>query len=1233
VACPRPIPLATWLSLIARAGLGCVVALLLAVGTVQAQDSRARITGKVTDPSGSPIPGAEISVTSVATGVVSNAKSNDAGIYLVGFLQPGEYEVKISAQGFKILERTGVKLQTGQVAEIDAPLAIGVVGEKIEVSAEPALLDTATGGRTHVFDEKLLAEAAIPARNPMLVANQLPGVTYRGAGIFYQPFANGAIAGISINGGQQGNNELLLDGAPNNSSARQANNIALIPPGEAVQEVAVSTNLYDASLGKTTGGVVNIVLKGGSKDFHATGWGFLRRGAWNANRFQNNANNSPKPPQQVDHYGFVVSGPIFVPGLLTDKSSKKLFGLFSFEDFNELSPAPFTLSYPATEMRNGDFSRLANGAGQRITVHDPFSIATGADGIERRAPFANNIIPANRIQPFAQRVLNFYPQPNVATPPGVTYSQRNYAQPNFSYPLLYRSYMGRVDTVLSERSRINIRYVYSDHDQNRQDNGINGPGQRGFAPYVRTNHAGLVDWVHTINPATVLNLRGNVSRYVEGSDSPANLNFDSSSLGLSSRTLGQLAVPNFFGTYNFGPYAGLGPDAASVLTDYTTTYSLQGTLSKVTGRHQMKAGMDARDIRQGRRDLGLPFFIDSGTSFTQAAFGNAAASINSGDNIASFLLGAPNTIRADFQIRPFIQQWYVAPFFQDDWQVNRRLTLNLGLRWDLNTTPRERYDRQLLDFDPTAKSPLTLPPDRQAQFPGLNVRGDYRYAGVNGNRQRVANNYLGTFQPRVGVAYQVTDRWVLRGGYGLFYANWPTQEFLDGNSPGFSTTTVANISPDGGRTPFADLYANPFPQGVVPGNNNPSPAFFLGRGSSFFNPDAKLPRVHQFSAGLQYKLSSGSMIDVSYVGNRTTNQTVQVPTNIPSYDLYRNCDPLAGGVPSFCLANEANPFQGNPAFVGTTGLGVNAVTNRYEANRPFRQYSSDMVRNASNLGKVWYDAAQISYRARLRQGLVFDANYTFSKNLQLGDNNVFLAFQNAYTRELLKTVTAQDRTHAFKLSGHYELPFGRGKRFLSGRSGFVSRLVGGWDVNALTNIFSGEPANLPQNAVLLKDPRIGNSVDTKQYRVRGWNGCVAQLLPGGGWTPLGGATGFPVARNGCSPTDLGDYAWGIIPFAGDGRYLMNVNPIRSSQLRMPYASTTDLSLNKTTQITEKLRFQLRIEAFNAFNRYNLFTLRYNNNPSDPNFGTYFPGDNSSTFSPQSRDSLPRNIQLGMKLMW
>ena len=367
----------------------------------------------------------------------------------------------------------------------------------------------------------------------------------------------------------------------------------------------------------------------------------------------------------------------------------------------------------------------------------------------------------------------------------------------------------------------------------------------------------MVDWVRVISPSATLNLRANYARYQEGQDVVGNLKFDLKTLGLPAPLIGQLPIPDFFGVWVPGGYGQLGFNPAM---DYNNTYSSQANLTKVWGSHSLKAGMDLRRWHFLAYQPGNPFRILTNAGFTRQSWNNAATEVNSGDGYASFLLGTASGGSADYAVRPFFRSWYVAPYFQDDWKVSRRLTLNLGLRWDYNPTTDEKHNRMVVGFDQNVKSPIAdkIPAAMLAQYPEMrNLRGGLQFAGVGGNRRVATTADRKTFQPRFGFAYRLGEKTVLRGGYGMFYANWPTTEYTQ--TQGFSTSTALVSSLDGSRTPAANALADPFPGGVQrPVGSSLGLNTFAGQNFSWWNPDAKLPRVHQFSLGVQRRVTSAS---------------------------------------------------------------------------------------------------------------------------------------------------------------------------------------------------------------------------------------------------------------------------------------------------------------------------------------------------------------------------------------
>lgn len=1191
-----------------RASVLCLCAMAF---SASAQDYRAKLSGEVTDPSGAPMPRVKVELANRVTLAVTSTETNDSGLYQFQFLEPGEYRITASSSGFKTFVQDGIRLQTSQRAAIGIRLQLGDTSERIEVIAEATALDTESASRGLVAGTLLVQELPIRSRNPLNVVNLLPGTTQRGPGVFMASFHNSANVNFAVSGGSLQQNEILVDGAPNTvRTVNVQNNIALMPVSESVGEVAVITNAYDASYGRTSGGVVNFTTMGGTNEHHLTGWGFLRRKEWNANAYPLNAIGSPRPEQQVNQYGFQAAGPVEIPNLIRKNRPTSFFYLVSYERYGERWPQPIRVSVPAPEMRTGDFSRLRNAAGDQVRIFDPLDATPDASGNPIRQPFPNNVIPASRIHPVAAAVTKYYHEPNDPGLPNQRYSQGNFSLPLFSYDLNFWNWNSRFDANLGEMNRLFFRYSTNKHTQERTINGIIGrPGEQAYNPFLRRNHAFMLDWVRILSPTTTLNLRGNYARYIEGFDSAGNFGFDLTTLGLPSSLISQLALQDFFGVWAIGGYTQLGfvPNL-----EYNNTYSLQSNLTRIWRSHTLKVGIDVRRWHFLVNNPVQPFRVITNAGFTRQVWNNSSSEVASGDGFASFLLGAPSGGSADFAVRPFFRSWYVAPFIQDDWKVTRRLTLNLGLRWDYNPTTDEKHNRLVTGFDSAAASPLA------STYPHLaGLRGGLTFAGVGGNRRNASNTDLNTLQPRIGAAYRLGDSTVLRGGYGLFYANWPTGDFLQ--TQGFSTSTALVASLDENRTPRSGALVNPFPGGV----NRPIGAgrglnTFLGSNFNWFNPEARLPRVHQFSFGVQRRFTSSASLDVSYVGSRTRHLHTSLPLNIPSDEFIRQCDPSRGGSRAFCDALVPNPFVGLPEFAGTN-LGISPTISRLRASRPYPQFDGDLNQLGRNDGRMWYNSAQVVYRHTLQRGLIVNANYTFSKQVSQE------GWLNNYAAVPQRGLVNFDRTHVFKLSTHYELPFGKGRKLASGAGPLLDRLIGGWDLNVFYTATSGEPADLPGNAIMLKDPRL--EVDRAATIVRGWNPCVLQTQADGTVAPTRAST----VVNGCSPTDFSQYAW-LVPRTEMLTY--RANPLRSGQIRMLPQYFGDISVNKTVNLTERLRFQFRAEAFNAFNRFNVFSVRYNSNPLDANgnFGSYLPSDAGASSGPM-RDCPPRSIQLGMKLIW
>ncbi|MBI3683539.1 MAG: hypothetical protein HY235_24450 [Acidobacteria bacterium] len=705
----------------------------------------------------------------------------------------------------------------------------------------------------------------------------------------------------------------------------------------------------------------------------------------------------------------------------------------------------------------------------------------------------------------------------------------------------------------------------------------------------------------TLRPTFIANLRASWNRYVEGSRGDGNKGFSPTQLGFPASLINQLPLPDWFGRYEFSQYISLGRYFSF---NYTNGFAIHPTITWINGSHTIKTGVDYRLIVYNQHRPGNPFRLTADRGWTQREFNRGDAL--SGNSIASFLLGTPNGGGIDYNLNPSTVQTYVAPYIQDDWKLTRKLTLNLGIRIDFNTSPFERYDRLNRSFDPAITNPADKLIDR-TQFSGFpTVRGSLLFADVNGVPRRASNLDITTIQPRAGFAYQLNMKTVLRGGIGRYYFN-PNNDYLQFN--GFDQSTPIITSLNGSRTPIATLLSNPFPDGVgIPPGASQGALTFLGRGFSFFDPTFKVPYVHQFSLGFQRELPYSSSVDVSYVANRTYKLETNWDYNEPSLAFRKQCNPLEGGNPNFCDALLPNPFYNLAPWAGT-GLGSSPTTGRFGLQRPFPGFGG-ITQRGRNDGRLWYNSLQVTYQLRGRGGLNISAAYTLSKTVEQWGWNDAPAY--VVQRGLYNV----DRPHVVKMGAVWELPFGRGRKFLNTTHPVWSRVFSGWQNTAIFQYSSGRPWDLPGGVQYLREAKIGN-IDWSSPQVRGIRPCVARYNSDGTIT----AQPYSVSY-GCG-SDLSTYNFLIQP-----RYAPRQTPLRDGRLRLHSVPQMDLSINKTTRITERWSVQFRGEAFNFFNTFWFQAAQFNNNPDDSNFGSII----KATVA-QGSANFPRQVQLAVKIIF
>src|SRR5215468_1138449 len=500
------------------------------------QEFRATITGRVLDPNKASVAGATVIVRNPRTKEAVTVTTNAEGVYNIPFINPGVYSITVEASGFKKYVRDNQELQVSQTATIDVALEVGAASETVTITGDAPLLDETKADRGNVIENRRVTELPLNARNPFMLSTLTPGITYNGPAIYQRPFDNGAIADWSINGGQNRNNEFLLDGAPNNS-IQGGNNLAYVPPVDAVGEFKIITNSFDAQYGRTSGGVVNVQIKSGGNQYHGSLYEFYRRNWLDANNVLANTKGIPKgktldpntgkyvPAEHLlDQYGGQIDGPVRLPkkvfGKLGYDGRDRTFFLFNYEGYREQTPNQAVRSVPPEAFLRGDFSEYKTAPtasfpnGQLITIYDPDTgRLVGNNWV--RDPFPNNIIPANRINPIAAKIAAFFPKPN-ATTPGSDPWRNNFADiPNIANDK-FKNWIFKIDQNIGEKDKVFFRYGYNNRAEIRWTNGITtGPAQDGQLPLNRINYAGVADWVHTFSSSLILNIRSSANRYIE----------------------------------------------------------------------------------------------------------------------------------------------------------------------------------------------------------------------------------------------------------------------------------------------------------------------------------------------------------------------------------------------------------------------------------------------------------------------------------------------------------------------------------------------------------------------------------------------------------------------------------------------------------------------------------------------------------------------------------------------
>ncbi len=1183
--------------------LGCFAAL-----TLRAQDDRGKLTVSVTDASGAIIPNASLTLQRGSTKQSTPAATDSTGAFTFQFLEPDTYQISVVAPSMGTSVVTGIVIQAYASTSLPVVLQPAAASSEVTVTSEGTLLQTESASRAFDIDHREVTDLPVINGNPVMLGQDIPGVYMRPLGIYTDPWT--VTSQFLVNGGLESLNDFQIDGSPNDAELG-ANTYAYTPPNFAVKAFTVSANNYDAEYGHTSGGVINLATLSGGTSFHGMGWGSFRRTSWNANTFQNKYENAindtdanTTPFNSQTQLGFQVGGPVLIPHVLSPSSRFKPFFFFAFDHYTELLPRGLLLSYPTDKMRTGDFSELL---GYGVQIDDPLTGHVGTNGDWVRDPFPGNIIPAGRLNPIATAIAKVFPSVN-GTPSGQRPGTDNLNISNNYFNWHFHNVLGRFDFGAGEKYKFFVRPFYSNFTEVSNAGGIVGPGEYG-GQFSRTSKGFLVDAVDVLSPKTVLEARYGYSFFRALWKSPSNQNFNLSSQGYPASFASSLQQPNFFGDYTFQNYSPIGWFDN---VEDTGTYSTEGNISRTLGKHNLRAGWDVRLTHFTFINPGYPTFT-SNSDITDADFNNTASENYSGDSFATFLLGTPSTGNTAVNANETISTWYLAPWLQDDWKVSSRLTVNLGLRYDILTAPVDKYNALNVGFDPNAANAVQGQVGGAAGLlpQGASLTGGLLFAGVNGASRSPFATVFHNVQPRAGFAWQASDRLVFRGGYGLFYTNFQSNGMLQ--QLGFTANTPLVTSNDGGRTPIQNVLGNPYPDGLIhPTGSSLGTLTGVGQGLTVYNRNYKIPDANEFSFGFQYRVLHNSVLDMSYVGNRVIGYDMTYDANLPSFAFQQQCDEIyAQGNNSLCTALKQNPFTGVAAFQGTSYYSSPTI-DAYDLNRPHPQFQA-VTTSGLNQGHNWYNALQVDYSQKLSHGVSFNTDYVWAKQIeQWGYLNQALNLRQ-------RSPYVFGLPQSFKVFGVFELPVGRGK-LLNVRNAVADGFVGGWEFDPDFTVQSGEPAALPANAIPLPHNAFYTHPNWKQQTPRAWNGCVLDYVPGGAPAIPGGTTGVTAQQCGTNPAN---YDWLEVT---DLPYEQTL-PSNSSTIRMKPMLLSDAAVQKSFRVREGVSAIVRLQASNVFNHFNLLTARFDTNPNDPPnlFGTVTQG-----LTP-SADAPPRNLNVQFRV--
>ena len=1137
-----------------------------------AQSYLGGIRGLIQDTGGAVMVNAKVTLVNEATQVSRSSISNAQGEYVFSQIDPATYTIDVESAGFKKLEKKGVIVGTQQFLTIDLKLQVGEVTTSVQVSEDVPLIETANASNGQVLDTQKMVDLPNLGRNPFLMAKLSSNVTPAGDPRFNRFQDQSGSSAISVAGGPIRGNNYLIDGIPISDSTNRA---VIIPSIEATAEMKMQTGTYDASMGRTGGGVFNTLLRSGSNDYHAAIFGYTRQTDWVANNFFYNAAGRERPETKFYTWGASFGGAVVIPKVYNGKN--KTFFWVATESYRQQSPLADQYALPTALEKAGDFSKSS------VAIFDPTTshACTAADNCPSgvtvaRSPFAGNVIPVSRINPVGKAIIGYLPLPQIA-------SKTDSFNFTGADTLADRAdeYTSKLDHSITDWWRVSASYM---HYKSREPGGNTLgtlPGGSSNGPYLlyRKVDATAVNSIMTLNPTTVLTLRYGFNRFPNRS-AGVSYGYNPANLGFPASYAGSLQGPYF-------PEIDLLSNKLSSSTPTISVFhskNFLASVSKYVGKHNITAGFDYRLIHVDFTSLS---FSSGDFSFSNV-FSRQFPSITNGTgaDFADLLLGTPASGSVITTTKLFDFARYYAGYVQDDIRLTAKLTINLGLRYEYETGVSESNNHLVTAFDQSKLNPIS-------GAAGIPAYGVLQYAGVAGASGTCCNPSQAKIGPRFGFAYQLTPKTTLRGGWGIFYA--PTIFSTDGSiAPGYTQTTTYVASNDGNATP-ANSLSNPFPNGVLqPVGNSLGAATAIGSTFNYLDQNRTAGIIQQFSADVQRELPHGIALEVGYIGSRSSQLQPGTGNN------NMNINQLPSSYLS--MGSKLNTAVPNPFFGhGGTGVIGSATVAQSQLLLPFPEYST--IGAVTNPAKAQYDSLVVKAQKRMSAGFTFLATVTWSKNYDnefgTGGSNSFNTFsgstpasqpQDYYNLRNEWSLAAEDTPIRFTNAFTYALPFGKGKRFLNS-SKWMDYAVGGWQINGTMIYQTGFPLFIYQQ-------NLNSNIGTGEQRPN--------------------ATGVSPSMSGSVTDRLYGY---INPAAFTQAPAFTFgNVSRSINYRGPGMASWDSSIFKDFKVMEKFNGQFRAETLNTFN-----------SPLFANPNTQF--GNASFGKVTYQANLPRQLQLGVRLFF